>query len=148
MNTIDSLFLLKEQLSKETFASIEEALLLELFDRPDLLNDISKALTGKTVGQHLQKGISKAANFVGNKVKDKVLKSNIVKNTVGKKEYEKAYKDLTDSETKYNQAKQNQKTSTDPSLKRVHGEDAKRYNKEANQRAKRVSEIKQKYGID
>lgn len=148
MNTIDSLFLLKEQLSEETFTSIEEALLLELFDRPDLINDISKALTGKTTGQHLQKGISKAVNFVGNKVKDKVLKSNIVKNTVGKKEYNSAYDNLSKAQAKYDQAKQNHKNCTDDAQKRVHKEEMKYYNKEANKRAKKVNDIKQKYGID
>ena len=48
MNTINSLTQLKEQLSEETFTNIEEIILLELFDRPDLIDDILKVTTGKT----------------------------------------------------------------------------------------------------
>lgn len=147
MKTVDSLINIQEKISEEAFNDIEEALIQELFDRPDLLDDISKTFTGKTVGQHIQNGASKIVKFAGNKIKDKVLKSKLVKNTIGKREHNKAYNDLKNAESKYNQAQQNYKSSTDPSQKRVHKEDAKYYNKEANKRAKKVSEIKQKYGL-
>ena len=145
MNTIDSLVILKEQLSEETFANIEEALIQELFDRPDLIDDILKATTGKTAGQHLTSGISKLAKYAGNKLKEKALKSNFVKNTIGKKEYNSAYDNLSKAQTKYDQAKQNHKNCIDDAQKRVHKEEMKYYNKEANKRAKKVNEIKQKY---
>lgn len=147
MNTIDSLFLLKEQLSEETFTNIEEALIQELFDRPDLIDDILKATTGKTAGQHLKSGISKLAKYAGNKLREKALKSNFVKNTIGKKEYNSAYDNLSKTQAKYDQAKQNHKNCTDDAQKRVHKEEMKFYNKEANKRAKKVNDIKQKYGL-
>ena len=147
MKTIDSLIVLQEQLSEENFQDITEALISELFDRPDLIDDLLKVTTGKTAKQHLQTGASKVTKFIGNKIKDKVLKSKLVKNTIGKREYDNACKELNKAENNYNQAKQNHKNSLDPSMKRVYKADANYYNREANKRAKKVSDIKQKYGI-
>ena len=147
MNSRDSLLLLKEQLSEEAFKSIEKVIILELFDRPDLIDDISRALTGKTTGQHIKTGLSKLTKYAGNKLKERILKSDVIKNTFGKKEYEKAFKDLNDAEIKYNQAKKQQNGTSEPALRRVQKENVKQCNKEANKRAKRVNEIKQKYGF-
>lgn len=147
MSTLDSLVILKEQLSEETFANIEEALIQELFDRPDLIDDILKATTGKTAGQHLKNGAAKLTKYIGSKLKEKALKSNFVKNTIGKKEYNSAYDNLSKAQAKYDQAKQNHKNCTDDAQKRVHKEEMKYYNKEANKRAKKVNDIKQKYGL-
>ena len=147
MSTIDSLIILKEQLSEETFTNIEEALIQELFDRPDLIDDILKATTGKTAGQHLKSGASKLTKYIGNKLKEKALKSNFVKNTIGKKEYNSAYSNLNKAQANYDQARQNYKDCTDNAQKRVHKEEMKFYNKEANKRAKKVNDIKQRYGL-
>lgn len=161
MSAIDSLILIKEQVDEKTFRDIIQfmeasliqegqedlSIILELFDRPDLLDDISKALTGKTLKQHTQNYVKKAASYIGNKVKEKALKSNVIKNTIGKKEYDSALKDLKKSESNYNKAQQSCKNTSDSSLKRIYKEDAKHYNKEANKNAKRVSDIKKKYGF-
>ena len=162
MDAIDSLILLKEQVDESTFQDIlrlmrdsfiregqeDLSIVLELFDRPDLFDDISKALTGKTLKQHTQNYIKKATNYVGNKLKERALKSSVVKNTLGRKEYDSALRNLENAESNYNKAQQKYKSTTDNSLKRIYKEDAKHYNKEANKNAKRISDIKKKYGFN
>ena len=150
MDSIDSLIPLKERISEDAYQDIVDLVCEGLFQnkRGDLLDDISKALTGKTLGDHIKSGIKKVGKATGDKIKDKVLKSNIVKNTIGKKEYENAFRELDRAELDYGFAKQGSKYSNDPAKQRVYKEDAKRHNKEANKKAKRVSEIKRKYGFD
>ena len=148
MKIIDSLVNIQDQVSEETFQEIMQVVEDQIInERGDLLDDISKTLTGKTLGQHAQHYIQKGVKHIGNVVKDKILKSNIIKNSIGRNEYDKAYKDLDDIETKYNQARQNYKNSVSPSSKRIYKADANYYNREANKRAKKVSDIKQKYGL-
>lgn len=146
MKTIDSLIILQENLSEENFQEIMQIVegLFVKDGRGDLFNDTGIT---KVLSKYGRKYSKKALNYVGNKIKDRVLKSNLVKNTIGKKEYESAYDALNKVQTKYNQAKQNHKNCTDDAQKRVHKEEMKFYNKEANKRAKKVNDIKQKYGL-
>ena len=151
MNISESLTMLKESVSEETYTDIirlVEGSLFKADKRGDLLDDISKALTGKTLGDHLRHGAKKLAKGATEKVKDKVLKSKLVKNTIGKNEYKKAYKDLELAQLDHDFAKQAARYSSDnPAKQREYREDAKHYDKEARQKAKRVSEIKSKYGL-
>ena len=55
--------------------------LSELFDRPDLLDDISKALTNKTIKQHLE---NQAKKLLGGKKKDKRAQEEYDKNKAKK----------------------------------------------------------------
>ena len=112
--------------------------------RGDLFDDLG---INKVLSKYGKKYSKKAINYVGNKIKDKVLKSGLVKNTIGKKEYENACSTLNKAQSKYDQAKQNHKNCVDDAQKRVHKEEMKFYNKEANKRAKQIHAIKQKYGL-
>lgn len=137
-NSVDVLINLKENISEECFQdiiNITEDIFLN--ERGDIIDSLSKALTGKTVEQHAKDGAKKLFNVV----KDKVMKSSPIKNTIGKSQLEKAQSDLEKAETKYNNARQHQKNN------RVQREEAKFYNKEANKRAKKVAEIKRKFGL-
>lgn len=146
MKSMDSLMTLKEQVSEETFQDILQVTegLLVNDGRGDLFDTFG---LNKTLSKYAKKYSKKAINYIGGKIKGKILKSNLVKNTIGKKEYENASKDLSSMQAKYDRAKQSHKNCTNDSQKRVHKEEMKHYNKEANKRAKRVSEIKQKYGL-
>lgn len=144
--------ILESRVSEQTYNEIIQIVESSLFNadkRGDLLDDFSKLLTGKTVGDHIRGGIKKLTKAAGEKVKEKVLKSKLAQSTIGKRELEKASKDLDHAELNYRYAKDAQKySSNDPAKQRVYKEDVKRYNKEANKHAKRVSDIKQKYGFN
>lgn len=152
MQTVDFLINLRESVSEETYEEVIRLVEGSLFGadkRGDLFDDISRALTGKSIGDHLRHGAQKLVKKASDKVKDKINKSKIVKNTIGKKEYDNASKDLDRAELNYRYAKDAQRySSDDPAKQRVYKEDAKRYNKEANKHAKKVSDIKKKYGFN
>ena len=152
MQTVDLLINLRESVSEETYEEVIRLVEGSLFGadkRGDLFDDISRALTGKSIGDHLRHGAQKLVKNASDKVKDKINKSKIVKNTIGKREYDNASKDLDRAELNYRYAKDAQKySSDDPAKQRVYKEDAKRYNKEANKHAKKVSDIKKKYGFN
>lgn len=149
---MDLLINLRESVSEETYEEVIRLVEGSLFGadkRGDLFDDISRALTGKSIGDHLRHGAQKLVKNASDKVKDKINKSKIVKNTIGKREYDNASKDLDRAELNYRYAKDAQKySSDDPAKQRVYKEDAKRYNKEANKHAKKVSDIKKKYGFN
>lgn len=71
MNTIDSLFLLKEQLSEENFQEIVQIMegLFVNDGRGDLFDDVSKLLTGKPLTHHIRKGTTKAVKYLASQVK-------------------------------------------------------------------------------
>ena len=152
MQTVDLLISLRESVSEETYEEIIRLVEGSLFGadkRGDLFDDISRALTGKSIGDHLRHGVQKLVKNAGDKVKDKINKSKIVQSTIGKREYDNASKDLDRAELNYRYAKDAQKySSDDPAKQRVYKEDAKRYDKEANKHAKKVSDIKKKYGFN
>ena len=152
MQTVDLLINLRESVSEETYEEVIRLVEGSLFGadkRGDLFDDISRAITGKSIGDHLRHGAQKLVKSASDKVKDKINKSKIVKNTVGKREYDNASKDLDRAELNYRYAKDAQRySSDDPAKQRVYKEDAKRYNKEANKHAKKISDIKKKYGFN
>ena len=152
MQTVDLLINLRESVSEETYEEIIRLVEGSLFGadkRGDLFDDISRALTGKSIGDHLRHGAQKLVKNASDRVKDKINKSKIVKNTIGKREYDNASKELDRAELNHRYAKDAQKySSDDPAKQRVYKEDAKRYNKEANKHAKKVSDIKKKYGFN
>ena len=151
-NSNDLFIILESKVSKKTYNDIVQLVENSLFGadkRGDLLDDFSRALTGKSIGDHLRSGVKKLTKAAGEKIKEKVLKSKLAQNTLGKKELERASKDLDHAELNYRYAKDAQKySSNDPAKQRIYKEDAKRYNKEANKHAKRVSDIKRKYGFN
>lgn len=152
MRSIELLENLRESVSEETYEEVIRLVEGSLFGadkRGDLFDDISRALTGKSIGDHLRHGAQKLVKNASDKVRDKINKSKIVQSTIGKREYDNASKDLDRAELNYRYAKDAQKySSDDPAKQRVYKEDAKRYDKEANKHAKKVSDIKKKYGFN
>ena len=71
MKTVDSLINIQEKISEETFQEIMQVMegLFVNDGRGDLIDDISKALTGKPVMHHVRKGTSKAVKFLGKQIK-------------------------------------------------------------------------------
>ena len=67
MKILESLDSIKEQVSEETYQHILQLVENSLFPadkRGDLFDDISKALTGKTLGGHLQHGTQKLVDSI------------------------------------------------------------------------------------
>ena len=147
MNLEDTIVGLQERVSEECFndiLNITEEFIHER--RRSVLNSISKAFTGKAIEQHAIDGAKKLFNTV----KDKVSKTEPVRNTIGKSQLDKAQKELDMAELDYDYSKDMQRRfrKDDPSRSRVYGQQAKIYNKEADKKAKRVAEIKRQYGFD
>lgn len=147
---IKSLSLLEERVSPECFQDILDLTegLFKNDGRGDLFDDISRLFTGKSVKDHVKSGVKKLCNGAKDKVKSKILKSKMVRDSIGKKELEKTEKELDRAQLDHNYYKTAHRSCDDPSYKRVYREDAKAADKEANKKAKRVSEIKRKYGFN
>lgn len=146
MEILETLVVLKGKVSEECFQDIMDITegLFVKDGRGDLMDDISRAFTGKPLSYHIKKG----AHKIYNATKDKVLKTAPVRNTIGKKELKDAMKELDYAELDHAYNKDCQKYSKgDPSRQRMYAERAKELNKVANQKARKVNAIKDKYGF-
>ena len=72
MSINESLAIIKEEVSEQTYIDIVQLIESSLFpadNRGDLLDDISKVLTGKSLGDHLRHGTQKLVKAIIDKRK-------------------------------------------------------------------------------